>query len=385
MFMPIFNPLSALATLVLGRRASGNQYPEVLTSGICTDPGLPQISTITAGGAGNEATYSVKVVCTRFGISETVSVTTDASGTAAELATLIYDALRGNGLIGAVATITKPTATTVRLTGARPGADYAFAVTFPTNPSTHLSVATGQPASDWADFYFGRAVAQGSGAQADQLYLGAPEELTGPVLTLAVTHGTTPTFAGTILATAPTGVQTVAPWTATGGVDLAADLAAIDAAITAVLPAYFSVATSSPNIVITAPPGWTLLSVDLAATGSGAAISAAYTAGDAVPNYFVIRDPLNQNYARGETDGTIRVLPGQTIPVIKSGGNVYGVPTPASGTVTDGAPVYVETAAGSDNGKLLVTPTLTSALLKGTSWRYTDTVDTTLSAWQAPA
>jgi len=383
--MPIFSPLSALATLVLGRRASGNQYTEVLTSGICTDPGLPQISTITASNAANSSDYSVKVVCTRFGISETVTVTTDGSATAAELTTLIYEALLGNGLIGAIAAVTKPTSTTVRLTGSRPGTDYAFTVTFPANPSTYLSVATSQAASDWADFYFGRAVAQGSGPQPDQLYLGAPAELTGPVLTFAVTHGTSPTFSGTILATSPTGEQSVVPWTATGGANLAADLAAIDVALTAALPAYFDVATASPNVAITAPPGWTLLSVDLAATGSGAAIAASYTAGDDVPNYFVIRDPLNQNYARGEVDGTIRVLPGQAIPVIKSGGNIYAVPTPAVGTVTAGAPMYVETVAGADNGKLLVTPTLTAALVKGASWQYTGTVDTTLSAFQAPA
>ena len=108
-------------------RVFGGNLRKILARSIGSRP-----TAALAGLGVDQTTGNLEGKETRFGVANSAlfaTVTTDGSATAAELTTLVYEALLGNGLIGAVATITKPTSTTVRLTGSRPGTDYAFTVT----------------------------------------------------------------------------------------------------------------------------------------------------------------------------------------------------------------------------------------------------------------
>lgn len=381
MALPIISPQNDFPKVLLGRKCRGNETQDRRTSALNSAAATPQITTINVTAAANSTTYGVRVAQAKLGISELVEVATDSSATPAELTALILAGILANPIIGAAATATSPTSTTVRLTATNGGTDFAFTVTFPTNPATALTQTATQAAANLTSYYMGRACER-VGILPGNWTVRHVQPLTGPTATYTVTYAGGATYSGTISLVDGFGVvQADIPWTAAAGGNLAAALANIDTALTAALPSTFTVdSTGSPDVVITAPPGWTIVQASAAATAG--AMTSAIVAGDTVPTYFYVRDPMDSAPIRGQTDSEILIQPGTAVPIVEGGAGWWGADAP--GTVTAGARVYVETAAGDDQGKFTDTESQTTAPFIGGQWIFTDAVDTTVAALQLP-
>jgi hypothetical protein len=354
---------------------SGVLTAALLLGALSDDIAVPQVTTVNVTAASNSSAYSMKVVATGagwgFAVSRTVSYTSDASATQQEIADGLVAAALADAELGTIATAAAGT-NNLALTCTRGGADYTFTVTFPANPATNLTQTATTAAADAPTYTFGR-VCELVGASGPNPTVQPVAALTPSTLTYAVTHGAGATYGGTFTVQNPDAVEQPVSWTASAGANLAATLAAIDVALTTAVSGITGALVSdavSPNVVVSLPLGWGSI-VALTTTATGGAGSPAMTAteaeGTAVPTYLFIRDPQDQAPIRGQATNTIATVDGgqpRVVPVVLGGGCNWAAEIASGASCTPGAQVYVETTAGSTQGRITPTPSTTAAPMR---------------------
>lgn len=339
----------------LGRLVKGNTYAAQIESALDGEGGLAQVTTISIGGAENASLYSILVTSAELGISALVSFTT-ASTSVEALRNGLIAAWNASPYAGSIATVSAASASIV-VTGNLPGA--AFTLSFPSNPTTDLTQSTGQAATAYAAYLYGRFVQPLSWAsstyQLNQAYIGHLAAVSGPTINLALTYATTGNATVAMFLQGPDGNVSQVPATWAYGGNLAAALAAgkvaIDAALaTAGISAVAVVA--SPDLDIALPVGYRIVSVDASVEGVGNDIVATSDAGDAPPaSCPIVMDPgTNGQYVGSATTGVTNALPGQPIALLTGGDQEIYVEDPGA-AITYGSVVYVESAAGANNGR----------------------------------
>jgi hypothetical protein len=369
-FLPQTTPVYA----AVGRLVSGNIYAAILLAAMSADIAVPQVTTVNVTGATNSSTYSMRVVATGegwgFSVDRTVEYPSDGSATQQEIADGLAAAARADAQLGVVANAVAGT-NNLALTCTRGGSAYTFTVTFPSNPSSNLTSTATTAAADAPTYYIGRC-AEVVGSSGPNPTVQPVQPLSPATLAYAVTHGAGATYAGTFTVQDPEGIEQSSPWSASAGANLAATLTAINGAITTQVAAITGavVATSSPNVTLSLPLGWgSIVPLTTSATGGGGspAMTATATEGDAVPAYLFIRDPQDQAPIRGQPTNTIATVDGgqpRMIPVVIGGGLNWAAEIASGATCTPGAQVYVETAAGANQGRITPTPSTTAAPMR---------------------
>lgn len=369
-----FLPQTSPAYAAVGRMVSGVLTAALLLGALSDDIAVAQVTTVNVTSSHTSSTYSMKVVATGdwgFSLSRTVEYESAGSTSQQAIANGLTAAALADAELGTIATAEAGT-NALTLTATRGGAGYTFTVTFPSNPSTDLTQTATTAAADAPTYYFGR-VCELVGASGPNPTVQPVSALTPSTLTYAVTHGAGATYAGTFTVQNPDGVEQSVSWSASAGANLAATLAAVNAAITTqvagITGALVSDATS-PNVVLSLPLGWgSIVPLTTSATGGGGspAMTATADEGDTVPTYLFIRDPQDQAPIRGQATNTIATVDGgqpRVVPVVTGGGCNWAAEIASGATCTPGAQVYVETAAGSTQGRITPTPSTTAAPMR---------------------
>lgn len=381
-----FQPSDSLSSGKVGGCLAGTIGLAMLLAAFSSDLEVAQVTTVTVGGATNSALYSIRVV-DQDGNGATVSYTSDGSATTAEIAAGLLAAAVADPLFSALVAATGPTSTTIRLTNRIGGADQTFTVSFPDNPSTQLTQAATTAAADAATYIIGR-FAEVSGQEGANLTVETLDSFTPASIAYTVTHGAGATYSGTFTVNNPlTGGQDAISWTASAGANLAATLVNINAALTTAVSGIVGavVATASPVVSVTLPGGWGQ-PLSIAADGSGGggapAMTAATTASTALPRYVLVRDSDDWAPVRGQPTNEIQPFNGRAVPVpvvARGNGSVWGVEIASGASVTAGAQVYVETAAGATLGRVTPTPSTTAAPVAGATFAFVDAVNSSLA------
>lgn len=369
-FLPQTNPAYA----AVGRMVSGVLTAALLLGALSDDIAVAQVTTVNVTSSHASSTYSMKVVATGdwgFSLSRTVEYVSLGSTSQQAIANGLTAAALADAELGTIATA-KAGTNNLALTATRGGAGYTFTVSFPANPSTDLTKTETTPAADAPTYTFGRCC-ELVGANGPNPTVQPVAALTPSTLTYAVTHGAGATYAGTFTVQNPDGVEQSVSWSASAGANLAATLAAIDVALTTqvagITGALVSDATS-PNVVLSLPLGWgSIVPLTTSATGGGGspAMTATADEGDTVPTYLFIRDAQDQAPIRGQPTNTIATVDGgqpRVVPVVLGGGCSWAAEIASGATCTPGAQVYVETAAGSTQGRITPTPSTTAAPMR---------------------
>lgn len=257
---------------------------------------LQQSSVVTVGGAGNSATYSLRILATDNGsaFDTTYTVTTDGSGTIAELRDLLYDAMIADAALGVVVSGIALTTGVLTLSWA---AGRSGTVTFPLNPSTHLTVAT--TAAGFAQYTYGRFV------EVVEL-VGQPANLVGegiqPItaidggkLALTIETNTSSQTSTTVVLHSYSDGRL--PVTETLAVSSSSTAALTAAAIVAAAESLWTeadveITIAAEEVTITLPPGEELAVISVTNT-STLDISVATTAAVVVPKLALVIDAHN--------------------------------------------------------------------------------------------
>lgn len=366
-------PQTQLSTGAVGRMVSGNVLALIALSALSADIAVAQVTTINVTAAHSSSLYEVRVIASAddswgFDVDRTVGYTSDGSATQAEIAAGIAEAVNADAILGAIVSADAGSVT-VPLTGRNGGAGYTFTVSFPTNPSTDLTQTATTAAADAPTYKIGRFCEAASGQSGSNPKVQEINALTNEKLTYTVTHGAGATYSGTFTVQDPTNVETAYSWTASAGANLAATLVNIDAALTTAVSGITgaTVDTTSPDVVVNFPAGYNG-AVSLTSTGTGGggspAMTAAVTTGSVVPAYYLVRDPQDQAPIRGQSTTTIATVSNgqpRVVPIVLGGGCGWTVEVASGTSVTSGAQVYVETAAGANLGRATATPSATAA------------------------
>ncbi len=325
-----------------------------------------QITTITCGAPDNSSDYTVAFTSTADGASGeavSVTVTTDASATDAELRTLLLAALYDEpGFMRFVESI-GGTTTTLVVTFLE-GQKGTFE--FTANPSTALTQAATQAQADSQEYLYGRAVEvvarpddNVSNEGVRPLVAGAGEVLTVTTNTAANTETSTAVYAYTPAGGATRQVTVVF----TSGADATAATAAAVIAYAAAFP-NATVTDNDPTATVSFPMGDTVALISITNTGL-LDVSASVAAGSAVPRCTLVyndqTEPISDAYPStaaptGTTD--------KTVSTIDAG--VMNVERDTSETITKGGIAWAETADGANKGRLYATPSPTrTAVLVG--------------------
>lgn len=390
---PPFLPQTSLAPGILGRCAGGLLALALLTSAIGSTGAVAQVTDLNVTGTTNSATYSIKATgSAAFGsFSSTVSYTSDGSATQTEIRNGLIAAAQADPVFSALVSVAAGTNKIVA-TATRAGADYTVTFTFPDNPSTQLTQTAVTAAADAPTYKIGRWVEQ-DGASGLVPTVSTPSALTEPTITYTVTHGAGATYSGTFTVETVDGSEVPVSWSASAGAALPNTLTNIETAIESAMSTAGltgAIATvDSPDVVVSFPLGYSgLVSVTSSASGGGGspAMTVAVDAGDAVPTYLLVRDPMDTSPYRGQTPNTLpptnQGLP-RPVPVVLGGGQRWGVEVASQSGITAGAQVYVQTAAGASNGLSTPTPSTTAAPVRVRGvpviWAGVDPQDSTLA------
>ena len=317
-----------------------------------------QVTTITASGGTEDAEYTARFRLP--GVDETVTAIPGAS-TAAALVDALEAAIEGNALIMAHVAEIETTATTVVVTTLD---DYEFVLTFPDNPSTHLSAAQVAPV-DAPQYLWGRAVEVTSDG------VRHPVAIDGAVVELTVGHSGSTDYTLRLLVDGQ--IETIT-WDAGG------DAGATDAAAVAALEAedfiVSAVADPEGTVTVTGAPGTPIQVLD--ADGSGAATLAASleSAADPLPQLaLVVHD-------RATPHGDFERAPSGPRPgaavltATASGSSTYGVQAPSA--EISGTEVWIETD-GDDAGRPFDSASATRIPWPQAEWVGLDDADPTIA------
>lgn len=389
-----FLPLSTVIAAALGRCVNSNGFALQLASALSADGAVAQVTTVnvTAASAGIH-TVRVQAAVTAgwgFAVDESFSYTPDGSPSQSEIVDGLVAAAQALPVLGAICEIEAGT-NAFTLTGTQGGADFVFTVTFTANPSTDLTQTATSAAADAPTYLIGRFVEAATRTGAN---LGVQEinAVTPSTITYAVTHGAGATYSGTFTVQNPDQVEIPVSWTASAGANLAATLAAIDVALTAAVASITGatvVDTTSPNVVLTLPAGWigvTLLTTTATGGGGSPAMTATAVQGSAIPTYYFVRDPMDTAPVRGQPTNVIATVNDgkpRPVPIVLGGLGEWAAEIAAGASITSGAQVYVETAAGLTLGRATPTPSPTAAPVRVNGqpvrFAFAETLDTTLA------
>jgi len=316
-----------------------------------------QVSTVTAGGATGATAYSLRVVSTTSGVvfDRTYSVTTAGSTSAALLAEQLEGELRDDAALGALVSDISRSSGVITITGAD---RRTFAVTFPVNPSTHLSVSTVAPG--YQTYLYGRAV-EITAAGARKPVLPTRATVTWDLTTNNNSQAISTRFA----VVNALGVVSSRTFSATSGANAGATTTAIVAALGVTFPeASVAITVVDDVVVATLPPGYSVAQTDALTLGTVVA-TIAIAAPAALPQLALVHvdgvTPAQESWT-GPAD-VLGPIPGSPVQVWQPTGGIE-MAVSAPGSVSLGAPVYCDT-----DGVLYDSVSPTRILLRGVTWR----------------
>lgn len=308
-----------------------------------------QASIIGIAGAANSSEYSVRIQSTTDGVSfdATYSYTTDSGATQGALRDGLIAAMQADPALGILVAGIEAGTNQIALTGA---ALRSFSVTFPANPSGHLSVST--TAAGWTQFYYGRAyeLLAVAGNPSQLLAKGIREPVIPTAATLVITLATNDdaqTSSTALLHNYSDGQAPAAETLAfTSAATAALTIAALIAAAEALWPSA-TVEESTPNSEVTVTfPGGEDVQIISGPTNSGTlATSAAATAAGDVPELVLCIDEGSTDPVSVRTGITSVIGPDPGTAILcaaESGSTAWCVPAP--GAALAGTRAYVDSA-----------------------------------------
>lgn len=327
-----------------------SKYPNF--SQVAADPSVgmtAQVSTCTVGASpSSSATYAYKLAWSN--LSRTISVTTDASATQAELSALLLAALKADPFVAGIGTYTE--ASNVITHTFKPG--IVVTLTKVTDADSKLTLATPTAAAEAPSYPFGRFVVLGaplSGLRNPTAALPTTPTLSSFVMN--ITHGASAAYSHTFLVKTPSGGTLTAIISFSAGGSVAATGAA---AVSAAESAGFTAVAATPvgsdvAVTVTLPTGPDYMggiATSAAGGGGSPAMDIDTVVAAVAPGVMaLVPDPNDENQA-GTTPNTA-VSGGTVVPALVAGAQLVVLDPGAS--VTFGDPVYVEFTAGSTLGR----------------------------------
>lgn len=350
----------------VGDRVSADYLDKLLTL-INVNPQAAAVRTVTVTGATNDKTYTITI----DGID--VSYTSDATATLAEIADGLAAAINADPLVRGRVSAVSDSVDTVTITALLPGQDFTL-----TESDAQLTTASVTAAATADAIPFGRLlISDGYVADEPNLQCKLPKaaNFTAQVDTLTLAYVALAEYHVSVTLD---GVEYKAQ--ATANTDAPTTAANLATALNGVLPANTVLASNSGgDLILTAEvPG------DTFSTGYGASND-----GASIP---VMSLSSNRGVATSLIDSAVGIsLYSSDEEVTSIGGTAVEYPANAgvkalarggvwvesSQSPSLGDPVYVETAAGADTGKLFNTKTATRVLLPAATWQRAARSDTT--------
>jgi len=345
----------------------------VTLAALRTSWGTTRVLNMAVTTATNPFTYTIRGRSTGndwTSASFTTSATTDTA-----LRNGLIAAWNANAVLRGLALAASGVGVSIDWTAVTEGAAGFFEIEIVTNSNSALAAATVTTAgADAVETPFGRYVS----LTAPNTYAHLTA-LAGPTITYTLTHAASDTASASIIAQSPAGVLTTFSVSGVAtGADLPAFLAAYNAALVAALAGTgATVTTASPAIVVAFPVGWVIATSESAATPSSD-VTNVVAAGSTVPDFALVVDDQGQSpitigvdvtgYPAGKAALLLRTGPGARVAVENPGA-----------TPTFGAPVYVETAAGSNLGRPYTAPTPSRVQHPSHTWVLLDSVSPSLA------
>lgn len=344
-----------------------------------TDGPTGQKNRITASNGTNEATYTARFVGggTAAGVDVTVTAVATASSATGVRGPLLAAIVASSLLMAYIAEIEAVSTDAIDV-WAIEGA--TLTVTFPTNPSTHLSTSA-TAAVDRPQYRWGRAVEVVAPPALPGRMIGSgirhPVAIGGVDLDLTQTHDASGAYQVRLLVDGA--IETIS-WVKGG------DAAATDVAAAAAWEAKSFIADATVEgtgvIAVTGMPGVEITVVDATATGGSAAMALAIGSGgqaDPLPRFALVLDER----ATPTLDTMPQTVPTGPLPGVavltadpSNRSTVYAVEAP--GASISGTAVYVETY-GDDAGRLYDTPSATRTPWPEARWRGFDATDPSIA------
>lgn len=376
----------------LGRCARAIDYSLATAAYSVDDGAVDEVITLTASGGTSGSTYTITLTKT-FPDGEIVSAPVSAipaASTAAALITALLAALQADAVAGSIATFSSPTSTTIAITEVG-GTGVGFSVALTTNPSTHLSQAatTAPAAGPTINYgYWYPLVAAADNTSNFEVDQWSDQSLTGDVVVTTITYDASSTYIATILYSSNVDGADVSLQinvSEAGDTDLATTAQNIADAIntalsSAGLPGYAT--RTAGAITFTAAVGFqiTMGNTNLEVSGgAGTWVWTSQTAATPVlPQLILAAD----GGGAANDDGTTRTayrIGDQVLGVKRADPNEWGAAVPASGSLTAGAPVFIDTATGRAVWTITGSGSTAYMPVPGKRWTRVDPVDTNVA------
>jgi hypothetical protein len=356
----------------LGTEYTADDLSKVVTTGSASAP-VAQISTVTVDSAQNSTLYSLDILPPGYESPIVVSFTSDATATTAEIAAGLAASVNADAAAsgwfdaGAAANV-------ATLTGNAPG--IVVSVSSSAASASDLTIAVATAAASGGSYTFGRVVDLSSFDAAAGVYaVSAPALPSQSTLVLSATHDAGATYSVQISARNINTNATIVPSAISFSAGASASATATNA-VTAFDAAFgagatvTSVAGADITITITAalPNEFSGIVTAPSATGGGGAedygVTSVNPAGD-LPRSGVVMDyDVTPSTSFGVSPTATQA--GDAVSVAERGLAVFVADPGVS--VTTGAAVLVETAAGANQGRLYTTSSATRRPLVGASW-----------------
>tara|TARA_Y100000592_G_scaffold4422_1_gene6382 strand:- start:445 stop:1509 length:1065 start_codon:yes stop_codon:yes gene_type:complete len=334
---------------------------------------VAQISTVTVNSAQNSTLYSLDILPPGYESAIVVSFTSDGSATTTEIAAGLAAAVDADAAAsgwfdtGAVSNV-------LTLTGQAPG--IVVSVSSSAASASDLTIAVATAAASGGSYSFGHVVNLATFDSASGAWnVSAPAMPAAATAVLSCTHAGSASYGvqfeatnintgavvvpnaiafsagGSASATAAAAVSAIDAIYGTGATTTSVDGSTITITITSTLP-------NSISSVVTAPT----------ASGGGGSESLSVTsinpAGDFLRSGVVMDYDVTPSASFGVSPTATQA--GDAVSVAEAGLSVF-VADPGV-AVTAGAAVYVETAAGANQGRVYTASSATRYLLPGASW-----------------
>lgn len=356
----------------LGTEFNADDLAKVVTSGRASAP-VAQISTVTVDSAQNATLYSLDILPPGYESPIVVSYTSDGTATTTEIAAGLAAAVDADAAAsgwfdtGAVSNV-------LTLTGQALG--IVVSVSSSAASASDLTIAVATAAASGGSYSFGHVVNLVTFDSASGAWnVSAPAMPAAGTLVLACTHAGSASYSVQVAArNINTGVVALpnAISFAAGGSASATAAAAVVAAdgIFGAGSTVTSVAGSDITITITAPLPNEFSDIVTAPTASGGGGSESLGVTSMTPAGAFLRSGVVMDYDVTPS-ASFGVSPtatqaGDAVSVAEGGLSVF-VSDPGV-AVTAGAAVYVETAAGANQGRVYTASSATRYLLPDASW-----------------
>lgn len=356
----------------LGTEYTADDLSKVVTTGSASAP-VAQISTVTVDTAQNATLYSLDILPPGYQTAIVVSFTSDGTATTAEIAAGLAAAVNADaaasGWFDAAAATNVAT-----LTGNAPG--IVVSVSSSAASASDLTIAVATAAAAGGSYSFGRVVNLATFDAAAGVYaVSAPAMPAQSTLVLSATHDGGATYSVQVSArninTGATIVPNAISFAAGGSASATAANAvtAFDASFGAGATAT-SVAGSDITITVTGALPNEIGGIITAPSATGGSGSEAYSVTSITPAGDPPRSGVVMDYdvtpAASFGVSPTATQAGDAVSVAEGGLSVFVADPGVS--VTTGAAVLVETAAGANQGRLYTTSSATRYTLPGASW-----------------